>query len=156
MEGYLGYFLLGYILGRRQCQKKVRILIYLGGMVGYTACLFGNLVQASPEEIALPMNGGYMLNHYLLAASLFVFFRTWFETHKNRLEKWSEPLARASNLVFGVYWVHVLILNIITARFHWNGSLFPMLVTQTILTFLLSFLFSVIISSIPILRRILA
>ena len=156
MEGYLGYFLLGYILGRKQCQKKVRILIYLGGMVGYTACLFGNLVQASPEEIALPMNGGYMLNHYLLAASLFVFFRTWFETHKNRLEKWSEPLARASNLVFGVYWVHVLILNIITARFHWNGSLFPMLVTQTILTFLLSFLFSVIISSIPILRRILA
>ncbi len=156
MEGYLGYFLLGYILGREQFQKKVRILIYLGGMVGYTACLLGNLVQASPEEITLPMNGGYMLNHYLLAASLFVFFRTWFETDTNRLKKWSNQLARASNLAFGVYWIHVLILNIITARFHWNGSLFPMLVIQTILTLLLSFLFSAIIYSIPILRRILA
>lgn len=156
MEGYLGYFLLGYILGRAELQKKARILIYVGGIAGYAVCLFENLAQSSPDAIALPMNGGYMLNHYLLAASLFVFFRTWFETRTNRLEKWSNPLAKASNLAFGVYWVHVLILNIITARFHWNGSLFPMLVIQTILTFLLSFLSSAIISAIPILRHILA
>ena len=156
MEGYLGYFLLGYLLGREQFQKKVRILIYLGGVAGYAACLFGNLVQASPEGIALPMNGGYMLNHYLLAASLFVFFRTWFETRTNRLEKWSGLLTRASNLAFGVYWIHVLILNVLTPLLHWNISLFPLLIAQTTLTLLLSFLFSAIISAIPILRRFLA
>ena len=156
VEGLVGYFLLGYILGREKFQKKVRILIYLGGIAGYAACLLGNLAQASPEGISLPMNGGYMLNHYLLAAGLFVFFRTCFETHANRLEKWSGPLAKASALTFGVYWVHVLILNVLTALFHWEGSLFPLLVLQTSLTLLLSFLFSAMISAIPILHSILA
>ena len=156
MEGYLGYFLLGYILGREEFQKKARILIYLGGMVGYVACLLGNLAQASPEGISLPMNGGYMLNHYLLASSLFVFSRTFFKIHANKVEKLSNLLEKASNLAFGVYWIHVLILDALTASFHWNSSLFLLLVLQTSLTLLLSFLFSAMISAIPILRRILA
>lgn len=156
MDGYFGYFLLGYLLGREEFQKKARILIYVGGMVGYAACLLGNLVQASPEGISLPMNGGYMLNHYLLASSLFVFSRTFFETHMSLLDKLSDPLARASNLVFGVYWVHVLILNHLTISLHCGCSLSLLLVLQTCLTLLLSFLFSAMISAIPILRRILA
>lgn len=156
MEGYIGYFLLGYLLGRTEFRKRTRLLIYLGGVVGYAACLLGNLAQASPQEIRLPMNGGYLLNHYLLAASLFVFFRTWFETHSARLEKWSGPLEKASNLVFGVYWVHILILNFLTAFFDYDGSLLLWLAAQTGCTLLLSFLFSAIISAVPILRRVLA
>lgn len=156
LEGFVGYFLLGYLLGKADCPKLIRILIYLGGVLGYGMCLLGNLAQASPQEISLPMNGGYMLNHYLLAASLFMFFRTWFKTHANRLEKLSAPLGKASNLVFGVYWVHVLILSFLETSFHWNGSLFLWLVFQTGCTILLSFLFSATISVVPILRRILA
>lgn len=155
MEGYLGYFLLGYLLGGAKFQKKTRILIYLGGVVGYAACLLGNLAQASPEGISLPMNNGYMLNHYLLAASLFVFFKTWFERHSARLEKCSRPLAQASNRVFGVYWVHVLILNVLTALVDFQGPLAVWVAVQIGCTLLLSFLISAIISAVPILRRVL-
>ena len=156
MEGMIGYFLLGYLLGRTEFRRPYRMLIYLGGAIGYGSCLLGNLTQASPQEISLPMNGGYMLNHYLLAASLFVLFRTWFKTHASRLERLSAPLAKASNLVFGVYWVHVLILNFLSGWIHWDGSLLLRLVIQTGCTILLSFLVSAIISAFPILRRILA
>lgn len=156
MEGLIGYFLLGYLLGRAELGKKPRILIYLGGIVGYAACLLGNLAQASPEGISLPMNGGYMLNHYLLASGLFVFFRTFFKIHNNKTNKLSNLLEKTSNLTFGVYWIHVLILDALTASFHWNSSLFSLVVLQTSLTLLLSFLFSAIISAIPTLRRILA
>lgn len=155
MEGLIGYFLLGYLLGRAKFQKKTRILIYLGGVVGYTACLLGNLAQASPKRISLPMDGGYMLNHYLLAASLFVFFKTWFERHSARLEKFSRPLAGASDLVFGVYWSHALILNVLTALVDFQGPLLMWVILQIIATLLLSFLCSAIISAVPILRRIL-
>ena len=156
MEGLIGYFLLGYLLGRANFGKKTRILIYLGGVAGYTACLAGNLMQASPEEISLPMNGGYMLNHYLLAAGLFVLFRTFFETHAARLERFSHPLAKASDLVFGVYWSHALILNVFTVLFLDDMSLFSYLVLRCGGTLLLSFLCSAVISTIPILRRVLA
>lgn len=155
LEGYIGYFLLGYLLGGAEFPKASRVLIYLGGLAGYAACLLGNLAQASSGEISLPMNGGYMLNHYLLAAGIFVFFRNWFEKHADRLEKFSRPLTKASNLVFGVYWSHVLILNVFTEVFLENAALLPYLLLRSSCTILLSFLFAAIVSYIPVLRRIL-
>lgn len=155
LEGYIGYFLLGYLLGGAELPKVSRILIYLGGVAGYAACLLGNLAQASSGGISLPMNGGYMLNHYLLAAGIFVFFRTWFERHANQMEKFSRPLAKASDLVFGVYWSHVLILNILTEVFLQKAALLPFLLLRIGGTIVLSFLFSAVVSSIPILRRAL-
>lgn len=156
IEGLVGYFLLGYLLGRVNLQKKTRILLYLGGAAGYAACLLGNLAQASPEGIALPMNGGYMLNHYLLSASLFVGFRTLFERHESRLRPLAAPLAKASGLVFGVYWVHVLLLNILTEWVDFQGPLLVWVAVKIGSTMLLSVLISAAISARPLLHRILA
>lgn len=155
LEGYIGYFLLGYLLGGAEFSKASRVLIYLGGLAGYGACLLGNLAQASSGGISLPMDGGYMLNHYLLAAGIVVFFRTWFEKYADRLEKFSRPLTKASNLVFGVYWSHVLILNVFTKVFLGNAALLPYLLLRSGCTILLSFLFAAIVSYIPVLRRVL-
>lgn len=156
LEGYLGYVLLGYLLGTRSPAKQARRFLYLGGILGYAACLLGNLACSSAQGISLPMNGGYMLNHYLLAAALFVLLRTLFETHAAQLAKLSRPLAKASDLTFGMYWVHVAILDFLTVAFPQNISLSVWLTVQTCLTLLLSFLFSAVLSAIPILRRILA
>lgn len=154
LEGYIGYFLLGYLLGNAKLPRVTRRLIYLGGLAGYGACLLGNLAQASSEGISLPMNGGYMLNHYLLSAGLFVFVRTFFEKHMLRLERFSRPLKKMSSLVFGVYWVHVLILNILTFLVNFQESLFMCVVVQITCTIVLSFLISAVIAAVPILRRI--
>lgn len=154
MEGFLGYFLLGYLLGRVELGRKTRGLIYLGGAAGYAACLLGNLAQASPQGIALPMDGGYMLNHYLLASSLFVFFRTFFDKHEARLERFSRPLEKASNRVFGVYWVHVLILNMLTGLVDFQGPLPVWVALQIGCGLILSALLSGVFSTLPILRRV--
>lgn len=156
LEGYLGYVLLGYLLGTLSLTKQARRLLYLGGVVGYAACLLGNLAFSSAQGISLPMNGGYMLNHYLLAAALFVLLRTLFETHTAQLAKLSRPLAKASDLTFGMYWVHVAILEFLTVSFPQDISLPVWLAVLTCLTLLLSFLFSAVLSAIPVLRRILA
>lgn len=155
MEGLIGYFLLGYLLGTIHIGMWHRILLYVGGVLGYMACLFGNLVTASSHEIPLPMDGGYMLNHYLLAASIFIFFRTFFEKRSAYLEKFSKPLELGSNLVFGVYWVHVLLLYILTALMGKDISLAPMIVFRIACTIPLSFLISAVINKIPVVNSIL-
>lgn len=155
MEGLIGYFLLGYLLGQMNFHKRARTLVYLGGLIGYVVCLLGNLSAASSQAISLPMDGGYMLNHYLLAASIFVFFRTLFEIHLVQLTKFSNLLAKISNLVFGVYWVHVLILYILTDFIGRNISIILFIILRIGCTVPLSFLISAAISAIPIIRYIL-
>ncbi len=156
IEGLAGYFLLGYLLGRTRFSLRGRALIYLGAAAGYAACLLGNLSSASPEGVPLPMDGRYMLNHYLLAAGVFVLVQTVFEKHSDRLERASRPLAKLSNLVFGVYWVHILILDALTALIGPDVPLALWIALRTGGTILLSFLFSAAVSAVPALRRVLA
>lgn len=155
MEGLIGYFLLGYLLGQMNFNKCTRVLVYLGGIIGYVVCLLGNLSAASLQAISLPMDGGYMLNHYLLAASIFVFFRALFEIHLDRVTRFSNILAKLSDLVFGVYWIHVLILYIITCFLGRNISIITFITLRIGYTVPLSFLISAVISAIPGIRYIL-
>ena len=60
------------------------------------------------------MDNGFFLNHYLLAAALFVFCRSLCTTRIRPTGGLSRLLGRLSGLVFGVYWVHVLILYVLT------------------------------------------
>lgn len=155
MEGLIGYFLLGYLLGKVQLQKRIRILLYLGGAVGYAVCLYGNLSSASPQGIPLPMDGGYMLNHYLLAACIFCFFRTCFETHAQYLDKLANPFAQISKRTFAVYWVHVLVLNILSSFIPGEIPLFLFILLRIVGGVFISFAIAAVIHSIPILYRVL-
>lgn len=96
----------------------------------------------------------FMISGYLLLSRSGT-EQVW-KFYRHNIPKLVIPLAKASNLVFGVYWVHVLILNFLSGWIHWDGSLLLRLVIQTGCTILLSFLVSAIISAFPILRRILA
>src|SRR5699024_2902032 len=77
MEGCLGYFLLGYWLGRHPLHRRVRYFLYALGIAGYLAGTVGNLMAASPQEISLPLDGGYSLQHYLTSSAVFVWVRTF-------------------------------------------------------------------------------
>ena len=114
LEGYLGYFLVGYYLGGHPLGPWARYALYLLGLAAFLIAAVGNLAAASPKEILLPFNGGYRLNHYLTAAAVFVLVRTLFEAHRERLAPMTAPLASLSSRVSGVYWVHALALAAVT------------------------------------------
>ena len=133
----------------------MRVGIYLAGIFGYFLCALGNLWTASPEQIPLPFNMGYSLNHYLCSMALFVFFKTAFEQNQQFLKPLSKPLAYLSDLTFGVYWVHVLVLDILSEMFGTTMSLIHLLSIQVLLTLSISFLFAATIARIPILKRLL-
>lgn len=153
MEGYLGYFLLGYWLGGRKLTPKARRLLYILGAAAYLIAFLGNLRQASPQSIPLPFNGGYRLHHYFTAAAVFVLVRTFFEDHAKVEAALSAPLAWLSNRVFGIYWVHVLVLEAVTRTAGAQMSILMFVGGRLGLTVLISLLFAAVVSKIPVLRR---
>ena len=107
--GYVGYFILGLILGRHEFSAKERTAVYVVGMFGVLICIFGNRVHSSAEEINLVFNSGYSINNYLVSAAIFVFA-------KNRLN--GKHMKRLSDCTFGVYLMHVMVLDIVGWLIH--------------------------------------
>ena len=152
MEGYLGFYLAGYLM-----PQKIRMAVYLGGMIGYAVCVLGNLAASSPETVESPFNVGYGLNHYLCATAFIVFVRTLLEKPKiDRLMK-SIHIERLSQFVFGIYWCHVIFLDV-SGRLLGNfGTITAtqFLMIQIVLTVLASLIFAFVIGKIPVLRKLL-
>ncbi len=107
MEGYFGYYLLGYLLGTVRLTARQRAGAYLLGGLGAAVSIVMNIRASSPEQIALPFNQGYAVTHYLCAAAIFIACKELC----TRLPRFGAVFALPSGLVFGVYWVHVLVLE---------------------------------------------
>lgn len=155
LEGYLGYFLLGYWLGNADLSRRVRYLIYAGGCAGIAYGVWGNLSTATPEQIPLPFNGGYGINHYLAAAALFVLAQAFFRAREGKIPRVSAWLARLSDLVFGIYWIHVLVMDAITSLMGNDLSVIQYVGVRTLMTTLLSLVLVACISRLPGMKRIL-
>lgn len=109
LEPYLAYFLLGYLLSRVRLTGRGRWLAAACAVFGLALGIFGNLNSCGVGKLDFPFNGGYMLNHFLLAGALFVLARALTE-ERNVPTRLSAVTARLSDTSFGVYWIHVLLI----------------------------------------------
>lgn len=155
LEGYLGYFILGYCLGKADFNRHIRCIIYLAGGAGYALGVYGNLITASAESIPLPLNEGYSINHYLIAGAIFTLARFIFQKIEGKIRCISKLLAHISNQVFGVYWINVLVLNAAADLIGSDLSLLQFLGLQTVLTTVISFGLIFVITRSRILKRFL-
>lgn len=110
VEGYVGYFLIGNILGTKTHHRATRLTIYAGGVLGLLIGVIGNQLASTADNINFPFNGGYSINHYLCAAAIFVGAKTLCE--RSSLSVLTPIAAKLALLVFGVYWIHVEILTV--------------------------------------------
>lgn len=116
IEGYVGYFIYGYILGTYRFTKKSINIIYTLGAVGFLLNVFGGYYFSSSNEINLIFNSGYALTHYLTAGAFFMFTKELCKNFSGKsiignLSKISKKLAKYS---YGIYLSHVLIFEIST------------------------------------------
>lgn len=155
LEGLLGYFLLGYLLGTAVFPPSTRAAIYCGGAAGYLMDVWADLATSSTQAIPLPSQSGYRLSHYLVAAAIFVLFRAFWEKHAALLTPVECLLSRLSQCVFGVFWVHILALDLAAQLIGDGWTIAPFLVLKISIATLLSFLLMVAVSRIPILRKLL-
>ncbi len=103
--GYVGYVILGYLMGNFNFSKKTEKIIYLLGIVSFILFPIWNIYTTETTG-DLFFNGGYTLNHYIEAAAVFLFF-------KNHIHKSNKFISELSAVSFSAYLIHVAILNIV-------------------------------------------
>jgi len=155
MEGYIGFFVLGYILGTQRFSRRRRWAVYGLGLMGYLINVLGNHAFTTPDRVNLVFNYGYSITRYLVAAGLFVGLRALFAADKstlqNRLHKLFAPVAGAS---YGMYYVHVLVLEVSMGKIQRHLTLWPPAVIPLtfVSTVVLSFLLAWVIRKVPALN----
>lgn len=111
-EGYIGYFLLGYILGKTEQSKYIRVLIYFGGIAGLVYGVWQNIHSSDSASVVLSANGGYAINQFLCAAAVFTLFKYMFRS-KNESTKSAKFISLFASVTYGIYLAHPLVLEII-------------------------------------------
>lgn len=142
--GYLGYMLLGYILGSFEFAPRTQRLIYILGFVFFvTAPVVGMYSVTMRQNFLFDFfNGGYSINHYAEAAAVFLLC-------KNRINIGCSFLTLLSKLTFGAYFAHVFILELLkTIQIDTLPSIriFIWMTLTTVLSFVWSFLESKLVN----------
>ena len=155
--GYVGYFLLGYYLGRLETTPRLLWMglgLFLAGFA-FTFAVF--YLDLPPQNNELPFRSYPSLNIILMSIGAFILLKAAGE----RIPSW---LARLSNLVspssFGIYLVHSVILTLMAAG--WEslgfktaaGHSLLVIPLVAVITFLLSWGITAIMRKTPILRTI--
>ena len=160
LTGYIGYFVLGYLLARIPIKKWmlwVSAFVYLASAIftGYITA-YNFLYHPGIAEFYQYLLG---VNIVLLSASAYILLKAAgeavFSVPRPRLAKWAVSLTSAS---FGMYLVHVFALNFLRVQSlgPLDGPTALMVPFTTILVFVISWILIAVLQRIPILRALVA
>ena len=153
--GYSAYFVAGHYLSHVELSKRSRMLIYALGTVGFLATFI--LTKAFSEHANTVYDGfynGFSLNVMLQSVAVFVFAR-YNLGGCPKGDKSKKLLYAFSDITFGVYLVHMLVIDFIDVSgvlsVISNPFLYAML--KIILTVILSGVISYVLNRIPYLKK---
>lgn len=160
LTGYIGYFVLGYLLARIAIKKW---MVWASAFVYLVSALFTGGITAYYFIYRPGMTEFYQyllgINILFLSASAYILLKAAgekiFSVPRPRLAKWAVSLTSAS---FGMYLVHVFVLNFLRVNSlgPLDGSPWVMIPLTTILVFIISWVLIAILQKIPILRSLVA
>lgn len=151
--GFATYFILGYYLNENPIGKRVRVAIYILGMIGFVSTVVLNsAVSIAGQTQKQNYYGNFTIN--VLFESVAVF--TWFNQKKWGDKKISSLVQKLSKHEFGAYIIHVLVLEQLNNRLGLNALSFnPALsvICISVIVFVISFASSAILNRIPIVNK---
>lgn len=154
LNGYVGYFIFGYLAGRLQFTRTHKLIAAMVFLVNLILTLMGFYFLDLYDIKSQYLDSYLSVNIVLMSASLFVMFT---ETHvPDRLYSSVSLLSRAS---FGIYLVHVLVMTEffslpLFSSLNLIGSAEYMIPLLGLLSYILSLLLVVVLQKIPILKYI--
>lgn len=155
VEGYVGFLVVGYLLGTRELSPGTRRWIYVLGLVGLGGGAWANYAYSEPTQLRLFGNEGYFISHYMTASACFVLVKQTAE----KLPGWLKRAAgKISGLSYGIYLSHALVLDMVMSAFRQGDTpLHPALEVGAffLLTSLLTTLAVWLVSHIPGLKKLL-
>jgi surface polysaccharide O-acyltransferase-like enzyme len=160
LTGYIGYFVLGYLLTRIPIKKW---MLWVSAIVYICSAIFTGYMTYFYFQTRPGMTEFYQyllgVNIVFLSVSAFILLKTagdaLFSIPRPRLAKWAVSLTSVS---FGMYLVHVFVLNFLRVNLI-SPIDSPSSITipsVTILVFIISWVIIAIFQKIPILRSLVA
>lgn len=147
--GYTGYFLLGYYLNKIDLSKNARYIIYILGIIGIIlTIILTNIACVLSDKFIEKFYDNFSVNVLLEAVAVFVFAKYSFKTNKF--------IKYISRICFGVFLIHVLIIENFGVIFKFNVLSFNPIASVPaicLLVFLTAGVISLIINQIPILKK---
>lgn len=156
--GYVSYFLAGYYLSRADISIKLKKCIYGLGICGFGTTIIGTtLLYHSLQEKSEFFYGYLTLNVMLQSICVFVFARSKLSVVKVS-SKVKSILTKMSRCSFGVYLVHVLVLEIVFAMLKVDTSSVYIAIFIPLIAMLvwgISMLIAIFMHKIPIVKKYL-
>ena len=154
--GFAPYFVLGYVLSRRELSAKARRVIYALGVLGFVLTVvltsFASRLQGAATELFYSYES---LNVLLVCVALFVFAREHLN-FPSLSEKGHERIRALSRWSFGAYLVHPLFIESFDIFLHFNTLSLNVFLSVPLLTLIigtLSFLVSALLHQIPFVKK---
>ena len=107
--GYIGYVILGYLLGKYELKRGAETAIYILGILSFIFFPIINGIVAIKTGAPF-FNGGCTVNHYIEAAALFLLFKRF------RYVRIKKPLKFLAGLCMTTFFIHEFILEQIAAK----------------------------------------
>ncbi len=150
--GYSIYFVGGYYLSKLDLSKVRRCIIYILGALGFMSTVFFTRKASLESGVIYEAYYSYFSANVLTAAvSIFVFAK-YNLSAAPKTEGGSSVLSCFSKLTFGVYLVHVLVID--KLDFMGQMSSIPLYaLSKLVLTLLISGIISYILNKIPVLKK---
>ena len=149
---YITYFVLGYYLSENEISVKTRKIIYVFSLIGFLVTIFGSSIIANYKMEPFGLYGEISLNIFLETIGIFVFIKN----RKYNIDyKKSEILNKLVKYSFGIYLIHVLVIDDIKKIGITPLTFNPIISIPiiSILIFIISLIISAIINHIPILKK---
>lgn len=108
VEGYVGFLLLGYLLGTRELSPKTRGWIYGLGLFAVVVGTWGNYHFSADAQVALPFNEGYFITQYMTGAAFFLLAKQTAHKLPKLIRRLTGELYKLS---YGIYLSHMFILE---------------------------------------------
>lgn len=159
----IGYFVLGFFLSRYKLSKKQKSILYSLGLLGLITTIYGTYILTKNNNGILidHLYSYYAPNVIFTAIAIFVMVKDidWQRIigENSIVRNMISSLSRTS---FGIYLVHLLVLNIISSGdigITINASLFSPIIGITlvsVVTFILSHFLTKVLQRIPLINMI--
>ena len=147
--GYTGYFVGGYYLYKTELSKRSRMVVYVLGILGALTTIGLETYLAMSTHMADGTYYGYF-NVNVLLESIAVY--VWFKYNVKKNLKWDNVVKKISKCTFGVYLIHVLILESLERYIGLNTLSFHPLLSMPLISFFVfgvSLMISYIINKLP-------
>lgn len=116
------YVLLGWIFKTENFSSRIRYIIYAAGIFGAVSMFFGTILLSLRDGVLNELLWGYMMYPTLfMACALFLFFKhcKW-KIFSN--EKFRKILSTLSGTSFGVYLIHIKLIDVLLENNLVNGD----------------------------------